>query len=318
MADDENPDVKSAGGEDVPASKKKVGKKNVVKNAAQKKRAKKITAEKISVKKRIAVKKVVKKGPPKRSAPAAALAHAAEPKVTVSATKPSVSAGQEGVQQHLKEMDKRERGEISVTSTSESSQLAATHRFWPKVILWFIVILVGFMVVRPFANKDAAEEQTEMAAPVVEQQAPAAPAAEAAVAGKPSNVHALREPEVYAEETSEPASPVPAAPAPELMAPQQAAAAEPAPAAVAPSTPATVAARWKDPAVHSAGSRRSQLMGEYEARRKTAWENSRRRHERMRRPMPPPWGGGHGQRPYYVSPYQLPSQVLARVKHDCQ
>jgi hypothetical protein len=312
MADDENPEVRSAGGEEAPASKKKAGKKNVVKHAPKKKRNMKKMAEKITVKKRIAVKNVVKKGPPKRSAPAAALAHAVKPQATVSAIRPPVPAGQADVQQPLKETDKSQTGRLSVTGASESSQPAATHRFLPKVILLIIVILVGFMFVRPFANKDAAKEQTEMAAPAVEQQAPAvaaeekaAPAAEAAVAGRPGDVHALREPAVYAEKASEPASPpVPAAPAPELAAPEQAAA-EPAPAAVAPATPTTAAANWTDPAAPSAGSRRSRLMGEYEARRKAAWENSRRRYERMRRPMPAPWGVGQGQRLYYVNPYQL-------------
>jgi cytoskeletal protein RodZ len=205
----------------------------------------------------------------------------------------------------LKETDKSQTGRLSVTGASESSQPAATHRFLPKVILLIILILVGFMFVRPFANKDAAKEQTEMAAPAVEQQAPAVAAAEAAVAGKPGDFHALRQPAVYAEKASEPASPpVPAAPAPELAAPEQAAA-EPAQAAVAPATPTTAAANWTDPAAPSAGSRRSRLMGEYEARRKAAWDNSRRRYERMRRPMPAPWGVGQVQRLYYVNPYQL-------------
>ena len=346
MADDKKPDVKPAGGEDTPAPKKRVAKKKAAKKTAKKKTTKKKAIAKKTAKKKVVAKNVVKKAP---AAPVPVLesavnplptstvapAHAVKPQATVPAGKPPVPAEHAEVQQHLKQMDKSEKGQKSIKSPSEGSQPAAPHSFWPKVIVWVIVILVGFMFVRSLAKKDAVEEQTETMAPAVEQQA--APEIAAAVAEKPSEVqtkpipivpvekaaevvpasekaeaapHAEPAPAVT-DKASEPASPTPAVSAPKPPVPAQAAV-EPAPAAPpiaaapaqAAAAPAPATVQQTAPVAPSKGSRHHQLMAKYEAMRKAAQEERRKMYERIRqRPMQAPWGHGQGQRPYYGNPY---------------
>ena len=64
------------------------------------------------------------------------------------------------VQQHLKEMDEKSRGEKPMSSSSEAGQSSATHSFWPKVLLWVIVVVVGFMYIRSLAKNEEGTEQT--------------------------------------------------------------------------------------------------------------------------------------------------------------
>ena len=217
-----------------------------------------------------------------------------------------------------------------MTSTSDSSP-RATHSFWPQVILWVIVIFFGFMYLRSVAKNDGAEQQTEAAAPAVEQQAaPAEKAVEAqpveemealAPAAETAVVEKVLKPvqpapgapvsEVPAQVAAEPAPASSPAPDPVLAAPVPAPApvaatpeTAPAPIAAAPTAPAPIVVQEKAPSPAPADSRQSQLVAEYEAMRNAAQEESRKMYERMRRQqMPGPWGGSQGRSPYHGNPY---------------
>ncbi len=182
------------------------------------------------------------------------------------AAKTPASAEHADVQQHFEQTEQHERGETSMTSTSESSQPAANHSFWPKVILWVVVIFFGFMYLRSVVKNGGADEQTEAAVPA------------AAVVEKFLEAHAAQERKSSAEksvaaasvvENAEPAlsvksavvgkapEPLPTAPAPESAASASAALApavgEPAPvqAALEPVPAARVSAQASTAALAS-------------------------------------------------------------------
>ena len=56
-----------------------------------------------------------------------------------------------------------------MASSNESGQETATHSFWPKVILWLVIIIFGFLYIRSIAKMEQTASADEGSAAVVEQ-----------------------------------------------------------------------------------------------------------------------------------------------------
>ncbi len=225
MAGEDKEDLKSAGGDGGQAPEPEV--KKTVKKKVGKKTAKKTTKKK-TVAKKAAKKKVVKKA---QAAPATAAASmqtapmlepapeppklgpvpAPTPETPPPASqaptqkKETVSENHAQVQTHLHEMEEQKRGETTMTNDAHSSESAATHSFWPKVIIAIVIVIFGFVYIRGAAKQggDSVGHQVQAPAAAKEQVA-----SSVAAEGKSAAATAA-EPQVPAEtKDSDQAAPV--------------------------------------------------------------------------------------------------------------
>jgi hypothetical protein len=192
---------------DEAATLKKVAKKKTAKTKVAKKKTvkKKVAAKKVAQKKTVvkaaateknAVSEAAPTPPvePEKTQPPASKAAIEKPLAESSESAPtppendvvaevsaaSVSTASEvpadhaQVQQQLKTMEQRSRGENTMTSHAAA---AKPHRFWPKVLLWIVIVIVGFLYIRAAAKHSPLDHEPLSQSASIRDDAASAPPA---------------------------------------------------------------------------------------------------------------------------------------------
>lgn len=138
------------------ASKKKVAKKKVAKKKASKKK----TAKKKATKKKVAKKKTAKK----KAAVAPAAASATE----------SRSSGQEKAREELQKMGMMPKSDTKAASAPDTVKaVSRPHSFWPKTIIWVVIVILLYIWIRSMAHDVRQVESTSTDSAVTTPVSPA-------------------------------------------------------------------------------------------------------------------------------------------------